>query len=175
MTLGLMSDRCHKPALDTRLIPWWSWLLAVLGFAGIFALMLPQVMQRTAENKSIAFAVFWSVWSGIFVAFYMVMIGYVMRDSRRRGMNPRAWLAVMLALMPSGLGFIVYFLLRSPVVLECPGCSSRIPPDANFCPRCRRQLKAVCELCHRSLLPGDLYCAHCGQAVTESQQVAALR
>ncbi|MBI2682827.1 MAG: zinc ribbon domain-containing protein [Acidobacteriales bacterium] len=170
-----MLERTHKPALETQMIPWWSWLLAIGGFAGIVALMLPQVMQRAAENKSIAFGVFWSVWCGIFVAFYMVMIGYVMRDSRRRGMNPKAWLAIMLALMPSGLGFIVYFLLRSPIVLECPRCASVITPESNFCSRCQHQLKPICEHCQRALRSGDIYCAHCGHGVTEPQQVVAIR
>jgi hypothetical protein len=162
-----MTEPATRSGLDTRLIPWWSYVLAVVSFASVLALMYPVIMSQRLAGKPIAISVFWSLWCGIFVGFYMVMIGYVLRDSARRGMNPKAWLLLMIALLPSGLGFIVYFLLRQPIALECPQCSAPTAQEFNFCAKCQHQLKSVCAACQRSLRTGDLYCSHCGTATVE--------
>jgi len=165
-----MPESSPRSGLETRLIPWWSYPLALLSFAGVLALMYPMIMAQKAAGKPITVSVFWAVWCGIFIGFYMLMIGYVVRDSARRGMNPKAWLLLMIALLPSGLGFIVYFLLRQPIALECSRCASSIHQDANFCPKCRHQIKMICTTCQRSLRTGDIYCSQCGTAAVEEFQ-----
>ena len=171
-----MASQNQKPGFETNLIPRWAYVLAVLVFAGVVAAMYPLVMAQKAAGKPIAVNLVWSVWFGLFVGFYVLMIGYVLRDSARRGMNPKVWLAIMIALLPSGLGFIVYFLMRQPIALECPNCNAPVAAEFNFCTKCQWQLKSVCTSCQRSLRTGDLYCAHCGAAAVErSQQVMSIR
>jgi len=86
--------------------------------------------SQQSAPKPIAFVLFWSVMVGLFMAFYMLMIGYVNRDARRRGMSPAFWTVIMIFLLASGIGFIVYFLLREPLVLNCPKCDEKV--DDNF-------------------------------------------
>jgi hypothetical protein len=165
-----MSDHTSRSGLEGRLIPWWSYVLALGSFVATQALMYPVIVAQRAAGKPVMLSVFWSIWCGIFVGFYMIMIGYVLRDSARRGMNPKAWLLLMIALLPSGLGFIVYFLLRQPIAMECPRCASPTGQDFNFCTKCQHQLKSVCTHCQRSLRSGDIYCSYCGTAAVEEMQ-----
>ncbi|HEY2015554.1 MAG TPA: hypothetical protein VGH38_18750, partial [Bryobacteraceae bacterium] len=38
--------------------------------------------------------------------------------------------------IPNCVGFVLYFLLRKPILHPCPGCGRGVAPDAAFCPRC---------------------------------------
>lgn len=164
-----------KSPLETGLIPWWSYGLAAGVFIGLETLIYPLIIEHRTQGRPVTLSVIWSISLGLFLSFYMLMVGYVLRDSRRRGMNPLAWTLIMLALMPSGLGFVIYFLLRSPIVLRCPKCEAQVGAESNFCTRCRFQLRPVCEHCQHSLRAGDSFCAYCGSPVSESQQLFAVR
>ena len=48
---------------------------------------------------------------GAVVACYLLLIGYITRDARRRGMSPVLWTFVAI-LVPNALGIILYFILR---------------------------------------------------------------
>ncbi len=72
---------------------------------------------------------------GAIVAAFILFAGYVYRDASRRGMPPIAWTALAL-LVPNGLGFVLYFVLRKPIVHPCPKCGHGVASDAAFCPRC---------------------------------------
>jgi uncharacterized OB-fold protein len=39
-------------------------------------------------------------------------------------------------LIPNCVGFVLYFLLRKPILHPCPSCGGGVTPDAAFCPRC---------------------------------------
>ena len=164
-----------KHPFEGRLIPWWSYLLATGIFIGFLALLYPAIQQHRMQDRPVALSIFWGIWVGLYLGFYMLMVGYVLRDSRRRGMNPMTWLVIMLALMPAGLGFVVYFLLRSPIEAHCPKCGTHVGSDFNYCSHCQYQLKPVCEHCQHALRPADAFCAYCGSAVSESQQLFAVR
>lgn len=73
--------------------------------------------------------------TGAFAAAFVLLVGYVYADARRRGMPPVAWTALVV-LVPNALGFVFYFVLRKPLVHPCPRCHSAVPQDAAFCPRC---------------------------------------
>ncbi|MEO5936434.1 MAG: zinc ribbon domain-containing protein, partial [Terriglobales bacterium] len=66
--------------------------------------------------------------------------------------------------MVSGIGFIVYFLLRQPVVLNCPTCTEKVESNFNFCPKCHFQLSPMCPECRHAVRAGDNFCAHCGHS-----------
>ena len=149
---------------DTRLVPWWSVLLAVGAFAGWQYIVHFVLVPLDPKPKPLPLVIFWGVMVGFFFAFYMLMIGYVNRDAKRRGMNAGLWTLVMVLLMASGIGFIVYFLLRQPVVLSCPKCAERVEANYNFCPKCDYQLNPTCPECRHAVRASDNFCAHCGHS-----------
>ena len=168
-----MTEQASAQA-ETKLIPWWSYGLAVVFFFGIQALLY-SLRGQEAHPKSLAFTAVWGLLCGMLLAFYMLMIGYVVRDSRRRGMNPVLWTFIMVSLLVTGVGFIVYFLLRQPIQMNCPKCAGSIQSSYNFCPSCQFQLNAICEHCRRAIHASDRYCTHCGSPVSERQQLMAVR
>ena len=74
-------------------------------------------------------------WSAL-AALYVLMVGYVSRDAPRRSMSTRLWVVICLA-MPGGIGSVLYFLLRQPVVARCPSCGTSIHTEFHFCPAVR--------------------------------------
>ena len=150
-------------AEDTRLVPWWSIVLAIAVFIAWQVITFKILLPLDPHPKPLPFVTFWSIFIGIFFAFYMLMIGYVNTDARRRGMSPAFWTIIMLFLLASGIGFIVYFLLRQPLVQNCPKCMEKLESDFNFCSRCHYQLNPTCLHCQHGVRLGDIYCGHCGK------------
>ena len=82
---------------------------------------------------------------GLFAAAYVLLAGYVYADASRRGMPAIAWTALTV-LVPNAIGFVLYFLLRKPIVHPCPNCGCGVAQDAAFCSRCgQSQLNAVVQ------------------------------
>ncbi|HUS19964.1 MAG TPA: zinc ribbon domain-containing protein [Terriglobales bacterium] len=149
---------------ESRLIPWWSVILAIAAFVCWQALVHLVLVPRDPNPKPLPLVIFWGVMVGFFFSFYMLMIGYVNRDAKRRGMNSALWTLIMVLLLASGIGFIVYFLLRQPIVLNCPKCSEQVESSFNFCPKCHFQLNPMCPECRHAVRAADTYCAHCGHS-----------
>lgn len=150
---------------ESRLVPWWSVVLAVAAFICWQVLVHRVFVPLDPRPKPLPLVIFWGIMVGLFFGFYMLMIGYVNRDAKRRGMNSGLWTLIMALLLVSGIGFIVYFLLRQPVVQNCPKCDERVESAFNFCPKCHYQLSPTCGDCKHSVRPGDAYCAHCGESL----------
>lgn len=71
---------------------------------------------------------------GTLVAIWILCLGYVYADSRRRAMPPILW-TLLAALVPNLLGFLFYFALRRPLISPCPRCGQ--PGEiARFCSSC---------------------------------------
>ena len=75
---------------------------------------------------------------GTLAGAYFLVAGYVYADAARRGMPPIPWTALAV-LIPNCVGFVLYFLLRKPILHPCPGCGHGVAQDAAFCPRCGQQ------------------------------------
>jgi RNA polymerase subunit RPABC4/transcription elongation factor Spt4 len=95
-----------------------------------------------------------------FLSFLTLMMGYVNVDARRRGMNRLLW-TLLVIFIPNAIGFILYFLLRSPIRLDCPKCGAIVNPQTNYCPSCRHSFHPTCPECKSSVKPGDTFCANC--------------
>jgi predicted amidophosphoribosyltransferase len=117
----------------------------------------------------IYFALSW----GALASLYMLMVGYVSKDSPRRGMSARIWMIVCLV-MPGGIGAVLYFLLRQPIISLCPACGTRVQSEYHFCPQCAYQVSASCGKCYRSVRITDLYCVHCGHDLASDNRPARL-
>jgi zinc-ribbon domain len=72
---------------------------------------------------------------GALAAAYFLLAGHIYVDAARRGMPPIPWTALAV-LIPNCVGFVLYFLLRKPILHPCPACGRGVAPDAAFCPHC---------------------------------------
>jgi hypothetical protein len=77
---------------------------------------------------------------GLFAAAYVLALGYVYGDAARRGMPPVAW--TLLAFLVTNLvGFLLYFLLRKPLLDPCGQCGRGVRQGLAFCPHCGQPLQ----------------------------------
>ena len=72
---------------------------------------------------------------GMVIAIWLLCLGFVFADARRRGMRAPGWTLVAM-LMPNLLGFLLYFVMRRPLAAPCVSCSREIPVDQPFCSWC---------------------------------------
>jgi hypothetical protein len=73
--------------------------------------------------------------AGSIAGIWVLCLGYVYADARRRGMPPVLW-TLIAALVPNLLGFLFYFALRRPLASPCPKCGQAIAAEQRFCAWC---------------------------------------
>lgn len=108
----------------------------------------------------------------IFLAAAIFMIGYVNRDSRRRGMNSALWTWFVLLMLPTSvgiIGFVIYLLLREPLPYPCPRCDKPVGPRFNFCPNCKCNLHPSCPNCKKEIVETDKFCPYCATDLAPAQ------
>ncbi|MGC1871574.1 MAG: PLDc N-terminal domain-containing protein [Acidobacteriaceae bacterium] len=76
--------------------------------------------------------------AGTFLAFWLLCLGYVYADSRRRAMPAVLWVLVAI-FVPNLLGFLLYFAIRHPLGSPCSNCGQLIAAEQRFCSWCGRQ------------------------------------
>ena len=72
---------------------------------------------------------------GLIIAFWLLLVGYVYADSKRRGMPPALWVLVAI-MVPNMIGFLLYFILRKPLLSACASCGQGVTAGQKFCPSC---------------------------------------
>jgi hypothetical protein len=72
---------------------------------------------------------------GSLIAIWILCLGYVYADARRRAMPAVPWTLAAI-LVPNLLGFLLYFIMRRPIGLPCTNCGQSITPDQRFCSWC---------------------------------------
>jgi RNA polymerase subunit RPABC4/transcription elongation factor Spt4 len=148
---------------EIRVIPGLAWLIAFAVFACMFFLMFGIAIPRDPKLSG------WPLWGGVLFSGTMAMIlfvltllvGYVNGDAKRRGMRRALW-TVIAIFVPNGIGIILYFFMREPVLETCPKCHVLVRSTFAFCPNCAVQLRTACPNCRRSVEPGWKTCAFCG-------------
>lgn len=136
--------------------------LAVLAFVVmeyIFWVVMPA--HRHHPPAPVGLRLYFALSWGALASLYVLMVGYVSNDAPRRGSSVRLWVLICVV-MPGGIGAVLYFLLRPPIVSHCPACDTGIQADYHFCPQCAYQITASCGTCFRSVRITDLFCVHCG-------------
>ena len=157
---------------DLGMIPWWSVVFAVAAFAGMQYLFHHVLPHNKAEMMPMRVLMGYS-W-GTLIASYVLLVGYVSRDVKRRKMFGPLWMLIVI-LMPGGIGAVVYFLLRQPMLSRCPHCSTEITSTYHFCPQCQFQMAAVCGRFFRGVQITDVFCKQCGHDLAEDQSPSRLR
>lgn len=171
---------------ELKLIPLWSVILAALLFLGmqyVFHVVMPHhghegapasAGQGHLRHDLLPIPLMMGYAWGTLWASYALLLGYVSRDAKRRGMSVGMWMVVCL-LLPGGIGAVVYFMLRQPVLSRCPNCSTTLPASFNFCPQCQFQMAPVCGRCHRGVQITDVFCVQCGHDLAQDGAPARLR
>ncbi|HEX3986261.1 MAG TPA: PLDc N-terminal domain-containing protein [Acidobacteriaceae bacterium] len=169
------SEKSEGFSGELGLIPLWSVAAAVLAFTAMEWVMWVVVPahRRHPPNLPFWFRFYFDISIGALAALYMLMVGYISRDSPRRGMSTTIW-TIVCVVIPSGIGAVLYFLLRQPILSRCPACDTRIESDYHFCPQCAYQVAPCCGNCHRTARITDLYCVHCGHHLLEDHPPARL-
>ena len=141
-----------------RIIPFGGWVAAGIVFLVVFLLLS---FLSFHAHAPVAVKLIGSILAPLGMAGYTLLIGYVYGDARRRGMRYVMWtlLAIFLA---NGIGIILYFILREPLLVHCTRCGAGVQPSHAFCPRCGAGVQPACQACHRILQPGWTHCAWCG-------------
>ena len=157
---------------EFRIVPRWLkvlclilYLLAV-AIATLVATYMPETrIQDLRDDTVLAALAAVGIVTGIgaLLSAFLLMLGYVNRDAKRRGMNSLLWTLLVLVLSPGyvGIGFIIYFLIRDPLPYPCPRCSQPVGPRFNFCPNCKCDLHPSCPNCKHEIAETDKYCPYC--------------
>ena len=78
---------------------------------------------------------------GIVLAIWLLCLGFVFADARRRDMRSVLWVLVA-ALFPHLLGFLLYFVMRHPIAATCTHCGMTVSTHQRFCSWCGTSLAA---------------------------------
>ena len=147
---------------ELKIVPTWAWVLAGLVFVAA-QIFFDVAMAHHADAPPAWSRPLLGLAVGIAGVCYLLLIGYVNRDSKRRGMSPLLWTIVVI-IIPNALGFILYFVLRQPLRCSCPQCGNAVQTEFNFCPCCNYKLTPSCPQCQHPVRVGDVYCPYCGTA-----------
>ena len=72
---------------EVSIIPVWAWILAVIGFAAM-QVLCNVVLPRQPDAPAPVVRALLGLLAGAVAACYLLLIGYITRDARRRGMSP---------------------------------------------------------------------------------------
>jgi len=158
---------------EMKVIPGAVWVVASGLYVAIVLLLWLVVFPNDAGARA------WPAWGKVLFSagvplmllIWVVFIGYVYGDARRRGMRYVMW-TLLAIFIPNAIGIILYFILRDPVQRGCPKCGAAVSPSFPFCPECGTALAQTCPECHSSVEPGWPHCAHCGAHLRAKLPVA---
>jgi hypothetical protein len=141
-------------------LPWWAVMLAGVVFV-CMQILMNTAMRKDPHAPPVAVIALISFFVGAVLAALLLLAGYVNVDAKRRGMNSVLWTLVVI-FVPNGIGFLLYFLMRKPLVGECPRCHAEVQSGFAYCPNCRQELLPACPACGRSSEMTGPYCPFCG-------------
>lgn len=112
-------------------IPSGAKILAACLFTAIVALFF----WLFDSHSTIGFGTAMGLAMATVAAAVTLLAGYVYADASKRGMPAVPW-TVLALLVPNGVGFVLYFLLRKPILHPCSKCGQGVAPDSAYCPKC---------------------------------------
>jgi hypothetical protein len=128
----------------------------------LFALPLDPEMSRWQPWQKNMFCLIFVV-----VFFYVLLIGYVYGDAKRRRMRYVMW-TLLAIFIPNAIGIVLYFVLRDPLPSPCRSCRASVPVAFAYCPKCGTLMKRVCDGCGRAVETDWMNCAYCGRKLAGS-------
>jgi hypothetical protein len=146
----------------------WTAALACLAFAALMAALFlgPAMAARDGSAVLAVVPIFLlSLFGVAFLGVFVLLVGYVYGDARRRRMNHVLW-TLLAIFIPNAIGILLYFILRDPVPVPCPTCGTLLPKGHAFCPGCGAAVRPSCPACRRPVEPAWRNCASCGAGLT---------
>jgi len=143
--------------VPARIIAAAAYVLCAIGFGLLFRYSTDAGLQSTPEIGKLLMI----FGTGLMLAIYVLLIGYVNGDAKRRGMRYVMW-TLLAIFIPNGIGVILYFILRDPPLKPCPHCAQIVRPGFTFCPHCGTSLLPTCPNCGKNVELGWSNCPQCG-------------
>ncbi|MFI4943105.1 MAG: zinc ribbon domain-containing protein [Burkholderiales bacterium] len=106
------------------------------------------------------------------IALWVLLVGYVFGDARRRAMHAVLW-TLLAIFIPSGIGIILYFILREPIAVPCPSCGTPARKGHAYCASCGGAVRRACAQCHQPVEASWRNCPSCGASLTAAVQPTA--
>ena len=110
--------------------------LVILGCASLIGLV---VGYKAADQGDVLRTMFLdgsaALVLGSALAIWLLCLGFVFADARRRDMRSVLWVLVA-ALFPHLLGFLLYFVMRHPIAATCTQCGMTVSNHQRFCSWC---------------------------------------
>ena len=149
---------------EMKVVPRPFWVAAACVYLSIVLLLWLLAFAKTGADTGA-----WPVWGKVLFSagmplllfIWVLLIGYVYGDARRRGMRHVMW-TLLAVFIPNAIGIILYFILRGPLLRACPKCGAAAGSLFPFCPACGTALAQTCPECRRCVEPGWSHCGHCG-------------
>jgi len=159
---------------ELKVVPRAAWITGIVIYLGLTTPIFFFAIPGDPEFAK------WSRWQQALLAYGLLSLmiplcalyGYVYGDAKRRGMRYVMW-TLLAIFIPDLIGMILYFILRSPLPKECPGCSRMVKAGFIFCPHCGTALQPTCPNCGKPVEPGWVNCPHCGQNLPSQSPRAA--
>jgi hypothetical protein len=148
---------------EIKIIPGWAWALAAIVFVAAQWFFNIGIIHHSDAPPPAWSRPLLGLLAGIAGGCYLLFIGYINRDAKRRGMSPTLW-TIIAIFIPNALGILLYFVLRQPLSSACPQCGHAVQTGFNFCPQCNCKLSPSCAQCQRVISTRDIYCPYCGTA-----------
>jgi Double zinc ribbon/Phospholipase_D-nuclease N-terminal len=157
---------------EMRVIPKFVLAVAILAYLGVFIGLITIAIPQFPDTSNLPRAgmVALGLAAASIPAIYLLLLGYVYGDAKRRGMRSVMW-TLLAIFVPYALGFILYFIFRDPLPVFCPHCGASVKSTFVFCPRCAAALRPTCQQCGGVLERGWAHCPHCGSATPSGQAV----
>ena len=143
----------------THIIPIGAWVTSLVILLSMFLLMYWLVPWDSGVPQLVRILI--PILPPFALAGWTLVLGYVYGDARRRGMRYVMWTLLAIFLF-NGIGVILYFILREPLLAYCSRCGAGVQPSHAFCPRCGAGVQPACPACHRTVQSGWTHCAWCG-------------
>ena len=148
---------------EMKVIPRGAWIIAILlyllGLGCSWFVFFPRD-EKFEQWPAPAVVIFGGV-VPLFLMAYVLLLGYVNADARRRSMRHVMW-TLLAFFIPNAIGFILYFILRDPLQEGCPHCGTSVSHGFAFCPKCGGALAPACPQCRTAVQPEWSHCTKCG-------------
>jgi hypothetical protein len=148
-----------------KVIPRLAWGIAVaIPLAVLSVFLFARMFQHHSGDEGrfvMALPILIGALMAVSIFIFVLLVGYIAGDSRRRGMRPVLW-TLLAIFIPNAIGIILYFILREPLLRPCPKCGAGAKSAFPYCPSCGSSLAAVCPSCQNAVEPGWSHCARCG-------------
>lgn len=149
---------------EFRIIPKFMVWLAALCYAVMLVAFLFLIPQYVPNAPPYPFLALLGIGGGAAVAAYLLLVGYVNQDAKRRDMGQLLW-TLLVILVGYGLGFLAYFLLRKPIQETCPRCGEPVQRGFHFCTKCGYALAPTCGQCGQTVSAEYVCCPYCGKTL----------